>query len=188
MYHSFIKKVQGACALYMLNYWQFSIAYVTICIRALYGKACMKHICDISVLRKQKHLMLTLHDGWGHCKQLEAWPSQSVCMLEVVTHSLIWFIRTSYETVNIIWCICWLFHSQHQKLHVFTCIFSISSFTRYCSNTNQVRWIKFILSHVTFICKSSNENGTKIRWYLTKLQTKLNRLLLLWPTTEYTPQ
>ena len=41
------------------------------------------------------------------------------------------FIKGSSANVNVIWCICWLFHSHRQKLHfVFTCIFGISRFTR----------------------------------------------------------
>ena len=41
--------------------------------------------------------------------------------------------------------------------------------------------MKFIPSHVSFILKSNSENCIKIRWFLTKLQTKLSWLLFYGP-------
>jgi len=37
-----------------------------------------------------------------------------------------------------------------------------------------VRWVKFIPSHVSFISKSNIGNCIKIRWFWTKLQTKIS--------------
>jgi len=55
-------------------------------------------------------------------------------------------------------------------------MFGVLSFTRYCSNINYVKWVKFILPHVPFISNSNSENCIKIRWCLTKLQTKISWL------------
>jgi len=43
-------------------------------------------------------------------------------------------------------------------------------------------WVKFMPAHVPFIVKSNRENYSKIRWFLTKLQRKISRLLFLWST------
>ena len=44
-----------------------------------------------------------------------------------------------------------------------------------------MRWVKLILSHVSFICKSNTENRIKIRWFLTTLQIKISWLLFYGP-------
>ena len=44
-----------------------------------------------------------------------------------------------------------------------------------------MRWVKFIPSHVSFISKSNSENYIEIRWFLTKLQTKISWLLFHGP-------
>ena len=44
-----------------------------------------------------------------------------------------------------------------------------------------MRWVKFILAHVPFTCKSNSENCIKICWRLIKLQTKIS-CPFLWPT------
>jgi len=44
-----------------------------------------------------------------------------------------------------------------------------------------MRWVKFILSQVSFISKSNSENCINICWFLTKSQTKISWLLFYSP-------
>jgi len=59
-----------------------------------------------------------------------------VCVLVVDTEHIlhiciIWFIRTFYETVSVIWCIWRIFCLLTLKAEfVFTCIFGVSTLTR----------------------------------------------------------
>jgi len=46
----------------------------------------------------------------------------------------------------------------------------------YCFEFHNVRWVKFIPSHVTFIANSKSEICIKIRWFFTKLQIKIRWL------------
>ena len=60
-------------------------------------------------------------------------------------------------------------------------IFSVSTFTKQCSNINQVRWVKFTLSHV--YRSSLNQTAkTALKYvdFLTKLQTKISCWLLFY--------
>jgi len=102
-------------------------------------------------------------------------PSLHQAFLEVVDITNLCFVHALlHNTPNFIICspFWWSYaiHSMQFSLvishrNVIFCsviFFSVLTFTRYCSNSNYVRWVKFIPTHVSFIVESNRENCIKI--------------------------